>query len=172
MRRKTSFSQSASSGTKTMDTTASQHAGLESRVQRTSICCFFRRHEQRINVTVDAMTVGRSRLIHIFYKKETIARFATMRTDYQIRACDFLSVPGLFASVACSGAMSSCARSSHPRPSHGVGTGVPWVSMPGPTSVPSDAQAGWHRGQSANSVLCLCCVVVARAFDNLELWSW
>ena len=46
-------------------------------------------------------------------------------------------------------------------------------AMPGPTSVPSDAQAGWHRGQSANSVLCLCCVVVvARAFDNLELWSW
>ena len=64
-------------------------------------------------------------------------------------------------------------RSSHPRPSHCVGTGVPWVSLPGPTSVPSGAQAGWHRGQSANTVLCLClcCVVVARAFDNLELWS-
>ena len=30
------------------------------------------------------------------------------------------------------------------------GTGVPWVSLPGPTSVPSDAQAGWHREQSAN----------------------
>ena len=42
--------------------------------------------------------------------------------------------------------------------------------MPGPTSVPSDAQAGWHRGQQANSVLCLRYVVVARAFDNLELW--
>ena len=24
---------------------------------------------------------------------------------------------------------------------------VLWVSLPGPTGVPSDAQAGWHRGQ-------------------------
>ena len=32
------------------------------------------------------------------------------------------------------------------------GTGVPWVSLPGPTSVPSDAQAGGHREQSANPV--------------------
>ena len=63
---------------------------------------------------------------------------------------------GSFVSVACSGTMCSCVRSSHLRPSHRVGTGVPWVSMPGPTSVPSDARAGWHRGQSANSVLCLC----------------
>ena len=30
--------------------------------------------------------------------------------------------------------------------------------MPGPTSVPSDAQAGWHRGQSAN----FCAVLVLR----------
>ena len=30
------------------------------------------------------------------------------------------------------------------------GTGVPWMSLPGPTSVPSDAQARWHREQSAN----------------------
>ena len=93
-----------------------------------------------------------------------------MRTDHQIRVCDFLSVSGSFVSVASSSATCSCVRSSHPRPSHCVGAGVPWVSMPGPTSVPSVAQAGWHRGQSANSVLCLCCVVVARAFDNLELW--
>ena len=56
-----------------------------------------------------------------------------------------------------------CGRAT--RPSHCVGTGVPWMSLPGPTSVPSDAQAGWHR------LLCLCCVVVARAFDSLELWS-
>ena len=41
-------------------------------------------------------------------------------------------------------------RLGHPRRLHFVGTGVPWVSLPGPTSVPSDAQAGWHRGQSAN----------------------
>ena len=40
----------------------------------------------------------------------------------------------------------------HPRPLHYVGTGVPWVSLLGPTSVPSDAQAGWHREQSANPV--------------------
>ena len=32
------------------------------------------------------------------------------------------------------------------------GTGVPWVSLPGPTSVPSDAQAGGHREQSTNPV--------------------
>ena len=40
----------------------------------------------------------------------------------------------------------------HPRPPHNVDTGVPWVSLPGPTSVPSDAQAGWLREQSANPV--------------------
>ena len=102
----------------------------------------------------------------------TIARSATMRTDHRIRVCDFVYLfLGSFVSVACSGALCSCVRPSHPLPSHSVGTGVLWVSMPGPTSVPSDAQAGWHRGQSANSVLCSCCVVVARAFDNLELWS-
>ena len=96
-----------------------------------------------------------------------------LRTDHRIRVCDFVYLfLGSFVSVACSGALCSCVRPSHPRPSHAVGTGVPWVSMPGPTSVPSDAQAGWHRGQSANSVLCSCCVVAARAFDNLELWSW
>ena len=31
-----------------------------------------------------------------------------------------------------------------------LGTGVQWVSLPGPTSVPSDTQARWYRGQSAN----------------------
>ena len=38
------------------------------------------------------------------------------------------------------------------------------------TSVPSDAQAGWHRGQSANSVL----VLRRRGtrIRKLELWSW
>ena len=41
----------------------------------------------------------------------------------------------------------------HPRLPHCVGTGVPWVSLPGHTSVPSDAQAEWHRGQSANPFL-------------------
>ena len=35
---------------------------------------------------------------------------------------------------------------------HCVGTGVPGVSLPGHTSVPSNAQAGWHREQSANPV--------------------
>ena len=56
------------------------------------------------------------------------------------------------------------------RATHGLPT-VYRVSMLGTTSVPSDAQAGWHRGHSANSVLCLSCVVVARAFDRMELWS-
>ena len=32
------------------------------------------------------------------------------------------------------------------------GTGVPWVSLSGTTSVPSGAQAGWRREQSANLV--------------------
>ena len=40
----------------------------------------------------------------------------------------------------------------HPQPLHYVGTDVPWVSLPGLTSVPSDAQARWHREQSANPV--------------------
>ena len=30
------------------------------------------------------------------------------------------------------------------------GTGVSWVSLPGLTSAPSNAHAGWHLGQSAN----------------------
>ena len=37
---------------------------------------------------------------------------------------------------------------------------VPWVSLPGPTGVPSDAQAGWHQEQSANPLwLCFAAVV-------------
>ena len=51
----------------------------------------------------------------------------------------------LFARDGCGRAL------SHPRPSHCVGTSVPWVSLQGPTSVPFDAQAGWHREQKANS---------------------
>ena len=42
------------------------------------------------------------------------------------------------------------------RATHGLptvwGTGAPWVTLPGPTSVPSDAQEGWHREQNANPV--------------------
>ena len=34
---------------------------------------------------------------------------------------------------------------------------VLWVSLPGPTGVPSDAQAERHRGQSANPFLLHCC---------------
>ena len=45
----------------------------------------------------------------------------------------------------------------HPRLPRCSGPSVPWVSLPGPTVVPSDAQAGWHREQSANP-LWLCCV--------------
>ena len=32
-----------------------------------------------------------------------------------------------------------------------------WVSLLEPTGVPSDAQAGWHRGQNANPYLLHCC---------------
>ena len=50
------------------------------------------------------------------------------------------------------------------RATHGlpicVGTGVPWVSLTGPTSVPSYAQTGWHRGQSANPLLLLLTVQI------------
>ena len=38
----------------------------------------------------------------------------------------------------------------HPRPLRLPGPSVPWVSFPGPTGVPSDAQRGWHREHSAN----------------------
>ena len=44
-----------------------------------------------------------------------------------------------------------------PTASRCSGPSVPWVSLPGPTGVPSNAQAGWHREQSANP-LWLCCV--------------
>ena len=43
----------------------------------------------------------------------------------------------------------------HPRPLRLRGPNVPWVSLPGPTGVPSDAKARWHREQSAN-LLWLC----------------
>ena len=45
---------------------------------------------------------------------------------------------------------------------HGLsayGPSVPWVSLPAPLGVLSDAQAGWHRQQSANR---FCVVVVGR----------
>ena len=52
----------------------------------------------------------------------------------------------------------------HPRPSHCVGTGVPWVA----TSVPSDAQAGRHREQSANPVREVgASIVVLSSFANV-----
>ena len=38
----------------------------------------------------------------------------------------------------------------HPRPSRRSGPSVPWVSLPGPTGVPTDTQAEWNQGQSAN----------------------
>ena len=38
----------------------------------------------------------------------------------------------------------------HPRPSRWSGPSVPWVSLTGPTGVPTDTQAGWYQGQSAN----------------------
>ena len=47
-------------------------------------------------------------------------------------------------------------------------TGVPWVSLLGPTSVPSDAHARWRRERSANPV---CAVgaspVVLSSFANV-----
>ena len=48
---------------------------------------------------------------------------------------------------------------SHPRPSLCVGTGVPWMTLPGSAGVPSNARAGWHRRQSANSCVLACALV-------------
>ena len=48
-----------------------------------------------------------------------------------------------------------CVGVGHPRPHRLPGPSVPWVSLPGPTGVPSDAQAGWHREQSANPCGCV-----------------
>ena len=45
-------------------------------------------------------------------------------------------------------------RATHGHPTCGC-TGVQWVSLLGPTSVSSYAQAGWYRGQSANPPLLL-----------------
>ena len=71
------------------------------------------------------------------------------------------SAPLVFAlRVAC---VCACVlmRLSHPRPpdrsQHGCTVGV----LPGPTPCAPDAQAVWHRSQSANSCCAeLCCVVV------------
>ena len=103
----------------------------------------------------------------------TIARSAAMRTDHRIRVCNFVY---LFWAHSCLlRAPVPCARVSG-RATHGLHT--MWALVyrgclcQDPPLCPPMPKAGWHRGQSANSVLCLCCVVVARAFDNLELWSW
>ena len=45
--------------------------------------------------------------------------------------------------------MLNCVRATHGLPAD-RGPSVPWVSLPGPTGVPTDTQAGWYQGQSAN----------------------
>ena len=97
----------------------------------------------------------------------TIARSATMRTDHQVRVCDFLSVSGSFMPVACSGVMCSCVQSSHPRPSHCVGTGVPSVSMPGPRP-PTPRRDG--IGDKAPT-LCCACVASSSWHAHLTIWN-
>ena len=115
----------------------------------------------RVSVTVDSSSFAVSLFLgdSMSFTSVTKVRSATMRKDHQIRVCDVLSVSGSFVSVACSGAMCSCVRSSHPRPSHCVGTGVPWVSMPGPPVCPpmrrqdgigDKAPTLWH----AHSTIC------------------
>ena len=52
-------------------------------------------------------------------------------------------------------------QTGHPQPSCYSGPSVLWVSLPGPTGVPSDAQAEWHRGQSVNPYLLRCCTAAA-----------
>ena len=43
------------------------------------------------------------------------------------------------------------------------------VSLPGPTGVPSDAHAGWHRGQNANPHLLHCCCTAEPARATKQL---
>ena len=50
---------------------------------------------------------------------------------------------------------------------HCVGTGVPWVSLPGPTSVPSYVQARWHREHSANFECAVGASPVSSALANV-----
>ena len=45
--------------------------------------------------------------------------------------------------------MLNCVRATHGLPAD-RGPSVPWVSLPGPTGVQTDTQAGWYQGQSAN----------------------
>ena len=46
-------------------------------------------------------------------------------------------------------AVLNCVQATDGLPADG-GPSVPWVSLPGPTGVPTDTQAGWYQGQSAN----------------------
>ena len=57
-------------------------------------------------------------------------------------------------------AVLNCDRATHGLPAVQAPV-VPWVSLPGPTGVPTDTQAGWHRGQSANPYLLHCCTAAA-----------
>ena len=73
----------------------------------------------------------------------------------------------LFVGDLCFGLSGACGTSplwavvvGHPRPLRLPGPSVPWVSLPGPTGVHPDAQAGWHREQSANPCGCAVLVVV------------
>ena len=60
-----------------------------------------------------------------------------------------MACPCTFLSLRASCSWSYACRATN-RPSSAEALVYPWVSLPGATSVPSDDQAGWHRGQSAN----------------------
>ena len=45
--------------------------------------------------------------------------------------------------------------------SYYLGSSVLWVYLVKPTGVPSDAEAGWHRGHNANPNLLHCCAAAA-----------
>ena len=60
------------------------------------------------------------------------------------------------APLPCLSCICCLIQTGHPQPSCHSSTNVLWVSLPGPTGVPSDAQAGWRRGQSANPYLLHC----------------
>ena len=68
-----------------------------------------------------------------------------------------LLLPALRYNVCRVSALYCCAElcSGHPRPSRWLGPSVPWVSLPGPTGVPTGTQAEWYQGQNANPLAAL-----------------
>ena len=61
-------------------------------------------------------------------------------------------------------------RSSHPRPSHCVGTGVPWVSLPGRTWVPLIPRQN-GIGDKAPTLCSVCACVASSWHAHSTIWN-